>query len=570
LLGRDDARPGAAGRTTRLFKENESLNIDMVDSERGTSRASQLEGQGPWPRYPVHASDAIAIVLTVTAIICAVVLRWFHLGGLSLWYDEGFTALASSYSPANVIRYAQSSDGPPLYFLLQHYWGNLFGSTEHALRALSALFGTLSLPLFYLLAKKILKDRLAVALAMWLFAFSIMQVWFSREARTYELASFLALSSFYALVQFLEKRSLALFAIIVLSVTATLYMHNMMFFYLFALNVIWLTYPSERPWTERLKELMLADALAAVLYLPWVPSLLTQIRVDVVQKSFWAPRPTVSTLFGTLSLLAGFYLDYLTAFAGKLLPLSSHMSWVCANIGVGVLCAALVIGGLWRVSKVDRASNISLLLYCLVPILMVFVFSSVTTPVYTDRIFLSSSIVLPIVFAYPLAQQKGRRTRLLYGVLGTILGATTALSGFGYLRYQEKEDWRAATGSLLKISNGNRLIVFVARSGEILFDYYAQRFPAAGPVIAKMGLPTSYLDQFPPAPYSAMTNESEFVQLKGAIESRKYSEIDLVLSHELYADPHNLVLTYLTQVLKHQEEQQFVGVKIVRFVVARD
>jgi Dolichyl-phosphate-mannose-protein mannosyltransferase len=48
--------------------------------------------------------------------------------------------------------------------------GVLFGNSEYALRALSAFFGTLSLPVFYFLAKKVLRDSMAVALAMWLFA----------------------------------------------------------------------------------------------------------------------------------------------------------------------------------------------------------------------------------------------------------------------------------------------------------------------------------------------------------------------------------------------------------------
>jgi uncharacterized membrane protein len=207
--------------------------------------------------------------LTALAVLSALVLRWFHLGQVSLWWDEGFTFWASSLSPADVVRFARSDNQPPLYYLLQHYWGILFGNSEFALRGLSAFFGTLSLPVFYLLAKKVLKDSMAVALAMWLFAFSMKQVWYSREARAYEVASFFALVSLYGLVLFLEKRSAASFATIVLSIAASLYMHNMMFFYLLALNVIWLIYPAERALAQRMRELLLADILAGVLYLPW-------------------------------------------------------------------------------------------------------------------------------------------------------------------------------------------------------------------------------------------------------------------------------------------------------------
>src|SRR5215469_9972902 len=99
-----------------------------------------------------------------------------------------------------------------------------------------------------MLAKKVLKDSMAVALAMWLFAFSMAQIWYSREPRTYEMASFLAVLSLYALVLFLERLSTTLFLTIVLAAAASLYSHNVMLFYVFALNLVFLACPSERTW----------------------------------------------------------------------------------------------------------------------------------------------------------------------------------------------------------------------------------------------------------------------------------------------------------------------------------
>jgi uncharacterized membrane protein len=549
---------------TRSPKECESLKTDTgVDG--GGSALGTVRGGPQRPHRTVLTPGAIATGVTAAAVLSAVVLRWFHLGGQSLYVDEGQTDFASGLSPANIVRFAQSSDHPPLYFLLQHYWRALFGNSEYALRGLSAFFGTLSLPVFYFLAKKVLKDSMAVALGMWLFAFSIVQVWYSREARCYELASFLALVGLSALVLFLERRSVALFAGIVLSVTASLYMHNMMFFYLLALNVIWLTYPSERAWMQRMREVLLADVLVGVLYLAWVPSLLTQVSVDVVQKYFWASKPTVWTLLGTMRFIAGFDTEYLSWLPGRLLPLSSRTAWVLVAGGVSLLCAALLAGGLWRVPKADRSRNVSLLLYCLLPILAVFVLSRITTPLFIDRIFTNSSVVVPIVFAYPLALQKGRKGRMLYGFLGIVLAAATALSGFGYLRYHEKDDWRGVISSLLRIPERNRLIVFIPRMGELLFDYYAQRSSAMGLGLAKIALPVSYLESFPP-PRGGQIHASHLNRLKLAVESGKYSEIDLVLAWERHDDPNETVLNYLSQVFIRGEEQQFTGVRIVRFM----
>ena len=533
-----------------------------------SSRDRRIDSSEPDSRRPqdaVFVPRVIATGLTAAAVLSAVGLRWFHLGKLSLWWDEGFTAWQSGLSPAELLRFARSDTYPPLYFFLQRYWAALFGNSEYALRALSALFGTLSVPVFYLLAKKVLRDGLAVALAMWLFAFSMMQVWYSREARSYELASFLALVSLYALVLFLERRSLLLFASIVLSVAASLYMHNMMFFYLLALNVTWLIYPSDRTSAERLKELLLADILAGVLFLPWASSLLTQIAT-VGGHLWWVSRPTVSNLFQTLSIIAGFDIQYLSWLPSRLMPLSEQTAWVCVVAGTGFLCAALVGGGFWRVSTADSNRNLSLLLYCLLPIVVVFVLSQKGQPLYIERVFTASSVVAPIVLAYPLALQRGPKGRILYGFLGIVLAATTVLSAFGFLRYQEKENWRDATNSLLRIPEENRLIVFVPPAGQILFDYYSQRSSVMDRGVAKIGLPANFRI---PAPPARITGPSDLDGLKLAVESRKYSEIDLVLAHENVTDPRGLALDCMNGTFVRYEEQRFYGVRIVRFRASR-
>lgn len=522
-----------------------------------------------WSQLRVYTPTLIVPASIVIAVASAVVLRWFHLGQLSLWWDEGFTAWGSSLSPADVVRFARNDNQPPLYYLLLHYWEAVVGNSEYALRGFSAFFGTLSLPVFYLLAKKVLKDSVAVALAMWLFAFSVKQIWYSREGRAYELASFLALVGLYALVLFLERRSAGSFATIVVSATASLYVHNMMFFYLFALDVMWLIYPSERSWTQRLKELLLANILAALLYLPWALSLFAQVAA-VSGNLWWVPRPSFWTLVGTLRDLGSFEMPYLFAVASRLSPLSATMTWVCVVGAVEVLCLALLAGGLWGVPKAERGRNMSLLLYCLLPILVVFVLSQKILPLYLDRVFTASSVVVPIVFAFPLALERGPRGRIVYGFLGLVLAATTALSAVGFLRYREarekiNEDWRGATSRLLRIPEGNRLIVFVPPGGEILFDYYARRSPAIDPRIARIGLPTTFYDQFPP-PKARLVDAREINRLKLALGSNNYSEIDLVLAHDV--DPQGLLLDYLDRDFVRQEDLRSYGilVTILRFL----
>jgi hypothetical protein len=371
----------------------------------------------------------------------------------------------------------------------------------------------------------------------------------------------------FSLILFLEKQSAVSFVTIVLCIAASLYMHNMTIFYLLGMHAVWLTYPSTRSVTQRMRELLLADTVAGILYLPWVPSLMSQANVDIVQKYFWAPRPTIWTILGTLRFIAGLNTRYLGWLSARLLPLSLTTACQLVAVVVGGVCAALVAGGLFRVPKVERNKNISLMLYCLLPILAVFVLSRITTPLFIDRIFINSSVVVPIVLAYPVALQKGLKWEKLYNFLGIMLAAVVAFSGFGYLRYQQKDDWRGAIASVLRIPERNRLVVFIPRMGELLFDYYAQKSPIVAPGLAKLALPVSYLGDFPP-PRGGKIQATHLNQLKLAVESGKYSEADLILSNERHDDPSETAFDYLGRVFMSREEQQFSGssgVRVVRF-----
>jgi hypothetical protein len=182
--------------------------------------------------------------------------------------------------------------------------------------------------------------------------------------------------------------------------------------------------------------------------------------------------------------------------------------------------------------------------------MLVFAVSLVIKSVYIDRVFVISSAVAPIILAYPLAAQKGRRRRIMYGLLEIAVGVVVTFSLFGYLRYQQKEDWRGATASLLNIPVENRLIVFVPASGKVMFDYYSQRFGAASPGTSTM-----------------RGDNVSAVEL--AVESKKYSEIDAVLYEESLLK-NKLAFDYLSRVCVPLEERRFYQVRFVRFMMPSD
>ena len=237
-----------------------------------------------------HSRLVFAISLGI-ASLAALLLRWHGLGAQSLWMDEGYTLWISKFSPHRIWEILSGDTSTPLYYVLLHYWIGWFGDSEVSLRSLSALFGSLSIPVIYLLSRKILVDRVSVLLAMALYAVSFYQIWYAKEARCYALLVFLSLGSVYCLLLYLDKPDLMRFLGLVLFLAASLYTHNMAFFYLPGLAVVWLIYPGSGTLAKRIRDSVFAFAVVLLLYLPWLtdPASATKIRAHRIL-GYCAPR----------------------------------------------------------------------------------------------------------------------------------------------------------------------------------------------------------------------------------------------------------------------------------------
>jgi mannosyltransferase len=136
-------------------------------------------------RVPVELGDwfpwAVACVT-----IAGGVLRFTKLGQ-SYWYDEAVTVGLVRSSLISMIRALPRSEStPPLYYGVAWVWARVFGTDEVALRSLSALFGTASIPVAAA-AGRAFVSRAGGALVGALVAASPFLVWYSQEGRAYAL-----------------------------------------------------------------------------------------------------------------------------------------------------------------------------------------------------------------------------------------------------------------------------------------------------------------------------------------------------------------------------------------------
>ena len=95
---------------------------------------------------------------------------------------------------------------PPLYYALLHGWAALLGTGPTALRLFSVAVGILTIPLLYLVARRMLSARAAL-LATLLLTISPLHVYYSQEVRMYGLVALLSVGILAAAWRAFQQKS---------------------------------------------------------------------------------------------------------------------------------------------------------------------------------------------------------------------------------------------------------------------------------------------------------------------------------------------------------------------------
>jgi mannosyltransferase len=131
-----------------------------------------------------HPTGSAVAVLT----ILAAALRLYRIGHQGLWFDEAYTVMLVKLPFAKLLSTVPKTESTPyLYYLLAWVWTHIFGRGASDLRALSALAGTAVVPVGYLATAKLTTNRRAGLIVAALATFNPLLIWYSQEARAYEL-----------------------------------------------------------------------------------------------------------------------------------------------------------------------------------------------------------------------------------------------------------------------------------------------------------------------------------------------------------------------------------------------
>lgn len=119
-------------------------------------------------------------------LLAAFFLRVWRLGAHDLWLDEGISYFVANRPPLDVIAYSAQniSEHPPGYYFGLHFWMQLAGTSEFALRFLSALGGLIYFALVLMLARRWFGKRLALLVGAF-FCLQPLSLTLGRDTRMY-------------------------------------------------------------------------------------------------------------------------------------------------------------------------------------------------------------------------------------------------------------------------------------------------------------------------------------------------------------------------------------------------
>jgi mannosyltransferase len=158
-------------------------------------------------------------------VLIGAALRFVDLDAQSYWVDEALTAgfvdlpLRLSWHAVS----AQEST-PHLYFTAAWVWTRIFGDGETALRSLSALVGTLTIPVAWAAARHA-TGRIGALAAAAFVAVNPTLVWYSQDARAYAMLAFLAGVATWLCLRARDEPSPGRLVLWALAATLTMYTH---------------------------------------------------------------------------------------------------------------------------------------------------------------------------------------------------------------------------------------------------------------------------------------------------------------------------------------------------------
>jgi len=484
----------------------------------------------------VKLRNIILIILLLTAFA----LRLYRLDHQELWGDEAYSAYVSKL-PLPAVVSPRTETNPPLYHLLLYFWVGLTGSSVFALRFLSLVFGVLTVPLLYRLARLAFGGP-AGLLAALLWAISPFQVYYSQEARMYALATFATALSMFLLARIVsdEGRQSRLWIAYFLTTAAAIFTHYYALFVVVAQNVsmiaLW------RRDRGRLRCWLTVQAALVLSFLPWV----------LAQRGFLGGKASARFHELTLPVLMSIVKRSLIAFSvGTTVeaPLRGYLALAFLLLAAPGLLAAVTVQ---EDSEIPPPGGLFWLLLAWLAIPLAFAWLvNPLMPFFQERYLLIIAPAFIVLVAGGLRWMGGRWPwALALGLLFIISASSISLHNWFFDDAYTKGEYKLMMDYVRDHAQGGDLLLLNNPLQEALFDYY--RPP---------GVPYRFLSRHD------LRTEQRADRALAAL-TKGYSRVWLVMfGYPEQYDPHHLAEQWLSQHGYRSFYRSFLGAYLTLYVM---
>ena len=453
-------------------------------SERTETATSPPWGQR-WQRVGGEAPPAVdlpslvgslrvpspwGVVIALTLLACA--LRLVGIGGEAFWKNELF----SVYWVRNpfeflLTRGLVTETNPPLYFVLLKAWTALFGSSEIAVRSLSALASTACVPLAFLLGSELGGSIAAGLIAATLLALSPVQLFFAHEARVYAFLPLFVLVTLLGLCRFLRTPEVRAFQpergfassldIYSVGAIALLYSHATAILLLGALFLAAILYLIEvQAPRSQIMAFVLANVIVGMLASPAIMALALQVNSPNLE---WIPPVNAATLLAALRYLMIAPLVRFDITGGA----RETLSFI--ELGAAVATLAVVAIQARRVGR-DRLAYALLVLF---PVLFLTMICgiSIFRPIFVPRITVWLTVPVALIAASGFIAPRVPRLRPL--AIGLVCACTIlGLVDTTFSPARHNPDWPAIVSDARANLPADGMLVMGPHAGPLGITYY--------------------------------------------------------------------------------------------------
>lgn len=563
---------------------------------------------------PALAGATRWLLLFVIALGFA--LRVHRIDEKGLWLDEAFSVWMAQHALPELIDWLVRIDQhPPLYYISLHGWLR-FGESAAHVRMLSAMFGALTLPVIFLIGRRLAGNAVGLA-AAFILAISPFHVRFAQEARMYTLLMLNASLATLALVYLLTDprassatigRQLAVFfqnrraasaekqvnsrcnhkmelgairtdlawLAYMLFTALTVLTHNTAVFFPIAVNLFvggWMLQKkfsressADAPQNTRTQ----ADsprsdasivppssdnstALFASLPSFSPPSLSNWLIAQAGAFLLWSPW-LAPFVIQSIGVYAEFWIPAPTLWT-VIGTMQNLLSAFWPHHGIAGALAWCVYALLIALGFNHLRKRPSIVLFLLTLLLTPFIgewLVSLRRPIFYDRTLIWTTIPLYLLLAFGLMQLRFRPSIFFMG-----LAALATIQGVSLREYYDnfqKEQWREAAAYVAQHVQEDDLILFNATWVQIPFDFYYKAYHLP---TERRGVPVDLFDRGVLEPKMM---EDDLPRLQSLVQNRK--RVWLVYSHDWYTDPQKLIPTALEEKFRLLDRRLFYGVDL--------